>query len=86
MVYGVVGTTEANAAWPFTIIDATHIDLVGSAFVNPYSSGGEYSYGSPLHYLRASNWIMGDDPRSGAGWFTTRTIHADQRQDSPTCS
>lgn len=38
--YGVVGTTEANGSWHFTIIDSTHIDLVGSAFVNAYVSGG----------------------------------------------
>jgi hypothetical protein len=39
-VYGVGGTTEANGNWPFTIIDATHIDLIGSAFVHAYTSGG----------------------------------------------
>lgn len=39
-VYGVVGTTEANGSWAFTVIDATHIDLTGSAFVNAYVSGG----------------------------------------------
>lgn len=41
VVQGVVGTTEANGAWPFTIIDATHIDLTGSAFVHAYVSGGK---------------------------------------------
>lgn len=41
VVQGVVGTTEANGAWPFTIIDATHIDLVGSTFVSAYVSGGK---------------------------------------------
>jgi hypothetical protein len=40
VVQGVTGTTEANGAWAFTIIDATHIDLVGSAFVNAYIDGG----------------------------------------------
>ncbi|MFA6267860.1 MAG: hypothetical protein WC670_19355 [Pseudolabrys sp.] len=40
VVQGVTGTTEANGTWPFTIIDATHIDLVGSAFANAYVSGG----------------------------------------------
>jgi hypothetical protein len=39
-VYGVLGTVEANATWPYTIVDATHIDLTGSAFVNAYVSGG----------------------------------------------
>jgi len=39
-VQGVIGTTEANGVWRFNIIDATHADLVGSTFVNPYISGG----------------------------------------------
>lgn len=40
-VYGVTGTTEANGNWRFTIIDSTHIDLIGSAFVHAYSAGGQ---------------------------------------------
>lgn len=40
VVQGVVGTTEANGTWRVNIIDATHIDLIGSAFVNAYVSGG----------------------------------------------
>lgn len=39
-VYGVVGTVEANVTAPYTIIDATHIDLPSVAFVNAYVSGG----------------------------------------------
>lgn len=39
-VSGIVGTTEANGAFPITVIDATHIELQGSAFVNAYVSGG----------------------------------------------
>jgi hypothetical protein len=39
-VYGVAGTTEANGNWRFTIVDATHIDLIGSSFVNAYTGGG----------------------------------------------
>lgn len=39
-VWGVGGTTEANDAWVVTVVDATHIDLVGSTFVNAYTSGG----------------------------------------------
>ncbi len=37
---GVVGTTEANGNWNVNIIDGTHVDLIGSAFVHAYSSGG----------------------------------------------
>lgn len=41
-VNSVVGTTKANSAtpWSFTIIDATHIDLVGSTYSGAYVSGG----------------------------------------------
>lgn len=39
-VTGVGGTTEANGAWLVTVIDATHVDLQGSAFANAYVSGG----------------------------------------------
>lgn len=51
VVYNVVGTTEANSIstnpatpnceWKFTIVDATHIDLLGSTFTNAYVSGGQ---------------------------------------------
>jgi len=43
-VSGVTGTTEANGSWVITVIDATHIDLVGSAFVNAWISGGTVAY------------------------------------------
>ena len=39
-VTGVNGTTEANGTWTINVIDATHIDLVGSTFTNAYTSGG----------------------------------------------
>lgn len=39
-VSSVAGTTEANGFWTITVIDSTHIDLVGSAFANTYTSGG----------------------------------------------
>ncbi len=39
-VSGIVGTTEANKNWTITVIDATHIDLQTSSFVNAYVSGG----------------------------------------------
>jgi hypothetical protein len=39
-VSGVVGTTEANKNYTITVIDATHIDLQTSSFVNAYVSGG----------------------------------------------
>ena len=39
-VSDVVGTTEANGTWTITVVDATRIDLQGSAFANAYVSGG----------------------------------------------
>lgn len=39
-IYGVVGTTEANASWTITVIDANTFDLQGSTFTNAYVSGG----------------------------------------------
>ncbi len=40
MVTNVGGTTEANGVWPITVINATTIELVGSVFVNAWTSGG----------------------------------------------
>ncbi len=39
-VSGVLGTTEANGVWIVTVIDGTHVDLQGSAFVHAWTSGG----------------------------------------------
>ena len=39
-ITGVTGTTEANGSYPCTVIDATHIELQGTKFVNAYMSGG----------------------------------------------
>jgi hypothetical protein len=52
VVQGVVGTTEANGQWAVTIVDSTHIDLIGSTFVNAYVSGG--AVGGALDAMTAS--------------------------------
>lgn len=39
-VAGIVGTTEANGTWLVNVIDAYHIDLIGTVFANAYVSGG----------------------------------------------
>lgn len=36
LVRGVLGTTEANGFWQITVIDATHVDLVGTTFVHAF--------------------------------------------------
>lgn len=44
-ITGVVGTTEANATWTITRIDADTFDLQDSTFANAYSSGGTWTFG-----------------------------------------
>jgi len=39
-ITGVTGTTEANAAWTVTRVNANTYDLNGSTFANAYTSGG----------------------------------------------
>jgi hypothetical protein len=37
---GLVHTTEGNGVWAVTVVDGTHLDLRGSAFVHAYVGGG----------------------------------------------
>jgi hypothetical protein len=39
-VSGIGGTVEANGNFPLSVVDSSHVDLLGSVFVNPYTSGG----------------------------------------------
>lgn len=41
-IAGVVGTTEANADWDVTVVDANTFTLNGSVFSNAYVSGGTW--------------------------------------------
>lgn len=40
LVQSVGGTIEANGTWMILIVDATHVDLQGSVYVNAWTSGG----------------------------------------------
>lgn len=40
VVSAVTGTTEANGTWVITVVDGTHVDLVGSVYANAWISGG----------------------------------------------
>jgi hypothetical protein len=42
-VAGVGGTTAANGTWTVDVIDATHVELMGSTFAGTYTSGGTIS-------------------------------------------
>jgi hypothetical protein len=39
-VAGVAGTVEANGAWSVHVVDATHLELLGSHWVNAWTGGG----------------------------------------------
>lgn len=52
VVQGVKGTVEANGTWRVNIIDSTHIDLIGSAFVHAYTGGG--AIGGSLDAMKQS--------------------------------
>lgn len=74
-VAGVVGTTEANGTWTLTIVDATHVDLVGSTFTNAYVSGGtlgggvsELALGTGLSMVFST--LNGSQPMAGAAGLT----------------
>lgn len=45
-VYGVGGTTEANASWKVTVVNATTLDLQNSAFTHIFTSAGTITTGS----------------------------------------
>lgn len=83
VVYGVGGTTEANGTWKFTVIDSTHIDLVGSAFVHAYTSGG--AIGGSLDALpfsldsvsvAAAAQLSAVGPTGQVGFFSGSNIEA----------
>ncbi len=39
-VADVAGTVEANGGWTVHVVDALHLDLLGSVFVNAWTHGG----------------------------------------------
>lgn len=99
-VQGVTGTTEANGSWAYTIVDATHIDLTGSAFTHAYVSGG--AIGGSLDALpfsldnislSSSAQLGAVDPTHAAGFFSgdnmeaiIETPEADNDGDMSFCS
>ncbi|NEU94816.1 hypothetical protein [Bradyrhizobium uaiense] len=69
-VYNVVGTTEANNTtanpnWAFTVIDSTHIDLVGSTFTNAYVSGGQIGGSVDAMTLSLDDYPSSLEPQLG---------------------
>jgi hypothetical protein len=72
-VAGVAGTVEANGPWFVTVVDSTHLDLIGSTFANTYSSGGTVTPGNIDEYtsetdsLDAPKWKGGEYRLAGFG-------------------
>ena len=60
---GIVGTAEGNGTFQITVVDSTHVDLIGSTFVNAYVSGGTLTDTGnvplPADYLawRSVTWL-----------------------------
>jgi hypothetical protein len=82
-VYGVQGTIEANGNWHFAIIDPTHIDLVGSTFVNTYTGGGHIGGSLDAMTLSLDSYATAVQPQlaqfdsSGTlGFFTNANLEA----------
>jgi hypothetical protein len=73
IVQGVQGTTEANGEWAFTIIDSTHIDLIGSTFTNAYASGGQIGGSIDAMTLSLDNYATAVQPQL-AQFDTTATL------------
>ena len=63
VVYGVTGTTEANGTWQFTVVDSTHIDLIGSTFTNAYVSGGQIGGSLDAMILSLDNYATAVQPQ-----------------------
>ena len=78
-VASVGGTTEANGTWPIAVIDATHVELAGSAFVNAYTSGGTLTdVTTPSNVQNPSVEIAWSDD-DGITWRNPRVLPLGQQ-------
>lgn len=64
-VYGTGGTTEANGTWPYRLVDSTHIDLLGSAYVHAYTSGGQIGGALQAMTLSLDDYATAVQPQLG---------------------
>lgn len=77
IVAGVGGTTEANGNWLITVIDTTHFDLIGSTFVNAFTTNGSATKQAPLMKVLYANGFNVIFRTSAAVDVTTATYTAD---------
>lgn len=82
-VYNVGGTTEANGVWSYTIVDSTHIDLVGSTFTHTYTSGGQIGGSLDAMTLSFDEYATAVQPQlaqfntdAKLGFFTGQNLEA----------
>ena len=61
----VAGTTEANGKWKITVVDGTHFDLQGSAYVNAYLSGGVVAGSLDAMTLSLDDYATAVQPQLG---------------------
>lgn len=72
------GTTEANGGWICSIIDHTHLDLVGTVYSSPWTSGG-----TVCPYAQAKYWLVdGCNITGTARSFDAQNNQADTRQST----
>jgi hypothetical protein len=69
-VSNVGGTTEANGTWAITVIDGSHIDLIGSVFVHTYTSGGSAFQSS----WRVNDPVLVEGANLNNGFFTITAL------------
>ena len=75
-VSGTAGAAGLNGSWTVNVIDATHVDLVGSTFAAGYTSGGALLgpvvFGSTTSHVTGTNGAQvmnGDATKSWVGKF-----------------
>lgn len=64
----ITGTTEANGRHTVTVIDATHVDLLDTNFVNAYVSGGKGSVPAAMRDIEI-HFDLPDDGATGLPAF-----------------
>ncbi len=71
------GTTEANGQWIVdAVIDATHLDLRGSAFVHSYTTGGTVTVnGVMAATLSGNNVQIVATGITAAPWLKSEAVH-----------
>lgn len=72
-IYGVGGTTEANANWTITVQTSTTFDLDGSTFSNAFTSSGTYEvlglYSADVSATSGNGYARGETYHAVVTWI-----------------